>query len=59
MSHMRDLKDKLYGQDGLDAMNFKLFPGTNREVTADQIAEQLNAAFGDLLNGEALADESE
>jgi hypothetical protein len=38
-------KEKLFGANGLRASNFKMFPGTSRETTAEQIASQLLASI--------------
>jgi hypothetical protein len=38
-------KEKLFGADGLRASNFKMFPGTSRETSAEQIATQLLASI--------------
>ncbi len=42
----------LYGGDGLRATNLKLFPGTNRDVTAEQIAEQISAVVRAMKEGD-------
>lgn len=36
-------KSALFGSDGLRVTNFKLFPGSNREATAEEIAAQVLA----------------
>lgn len=50
-TQLQKAKDTLYGVGGLGASDFKMFPGSNREITAEEIAEQLNAAFEDILAG--------
>jgi hypothetical protein len=46
------VKRRLFGDDGLHASNFKLFPGSSREVTAQQIAEQVNKIVTQLEEGD-------
>jgi hypothetical protein len=47
---LEQAKTALYGSDGLRATNFKLFPGSNRDVTAEQIAKQINTVVEALKN---------
>lgn len=47
---LQQAKDALYGNDGLRVTNLKLYPGTNRDVTAEQIAAQINAVVSKLKN---------
>lgn len=55
MTELEKAKELLYGKDGLGVTNFKLFPGSSRDVTVEQIAGQINASLSDLMddNGEA------
>lgn len=41
-------KLRLFNRDGLSLTNIKLFPGSNRNVTAEQIAAELNKSLFDL-----------
>jgi hypothetical protein len=41
-TEMKNAQELLFGAAGLNVSNFKLFPGSDREVTAEQIAAQLN-----------------
>lgn len=52
-------KHRLFGENGLGATNIKIFPGSSRDVTAEQIAEQVNRALAQLEAGdyEEVADE--
>jgi len=54
-TQLEQAKETLYGKGGLGVTNLKLFPGSNRDVTAEEIAEQINAVVGDLMldQGEA------
>ena len=49
-TNIEQAKAALYGSDSLRVTNLKLFPGTNRDVTAEQIAEQINAVVLALKN---------
>jgi hypothetical protein len=55
VTELEKAKELLYGKDGLGVTNFKLFPGSSRDVTVEQIAGQINASLSDLMddNGEA------
>ncbi|CUW39711.1 protein of unknown function [Magnetospirillum sp. XM-1] len=45
-------KNRLFGDGGLQVSNVKLFPGSNRDVTQEQIAEQVNKIIGQLDAGD-------
>lgn len=45
-------KHRLFADGGLDAQNVKLFPGTSRDVTAEQLAEQFNKAISQMESGD-------
>lgn len=45
-------KRRLFGDDGLRASNFKLFPGVSRAVTPQQFAEQVNKVVTQLEEGD-------
>jgi hypothetical protein len=41
-TEMKTAQELLFSATGLNVSNFKLFPGSNREVTAEQIAAEIN-----------------
>lgn len=45
-------KKRLFGADSLQVTNVKLFPGSNRDVTAEQMAEQVNKAIAQIEVGD-------
>lgn len=40
-TNMQKAKDLLFGKDGLGVSNFRMFPGSNREATAEDIAGEI------------------
>lgn len=52
-------KTRLYDKASLNAGNIKLFPGSSRDATAEQMAEQINKALSQIEAGhfELVADE--
>ncbi len=40
-NNLKHAQELLFGAQGLGASNFKMFPGHNREVTADQVAAEI------------------
>lgn len=52
-------KHRLFAADELNAADIKLFPGSSRDSTPQQVAEQINKAIAQIMNGdyELLADE--
>jgi uncharacterized protein YgbK (DUF1537 family) len=52
MNQVDNLKHRLFDTDALNATNFSLVAGSNREVTAEQMAEQANRALSQLEAGE-------
>ncbi|MNM06964.1 hypothetical protein D3C81_169950 [compost metagenome] len=48
-------KEKLFGANGLGALNFKMFPGHSRETTPEQVAEQILQAIAMIETGEVVA----
>lgn len=46
-------QEKIFGADGLGASNFKMFPGSSREIDSERIAEQLLAAIEEIANDKA------
>ena len=41
MSNIAKLREHLYGASGLGATNFKLYPGTDRNASAEQVAGEI------------------
>jgi len=53
MGQQLDLaKNRLFGKDALAVKNVKLYPGTNRETTSEEFAEQINKALSQLESGD-------
>lgn len=52
MTHTELATRRLFGDDGLRADNFKLFPGSSREATKQGIAEQINKVIVQLEEGD-------
>lgn len=54
-------KTRLYDDASLKAGNIKLFPGTSRDTTAEQMAEQINKALSQISTGhfQLVEDESQ
>jgi hypothetical protein len=51
-THMQAAKDMLFGETGMHASNFKMFPGNARDVSSEKVAAELNAAFARMKAGE-------
>ncbi|MBF0562888.1 MAG: hypothetical protein HQL37_12920 [Alphaproteobacteria bacterium] len=45
-------KRRLFDTEGLQAGNVKLFPGSNRDATAEQMAQQVNMAIAQIEAGD-------
>lgn len=45
-------KTRLFSEDGLNVSNIKLFPGTNRDTSPEEMAEEINRALSQLEAGE-------
>jgi predicted Mrr-cat superfamily restriction endonuclease len=45
-------KKRLFDKESLGVTNLKLFPGSNRDTTADQFAEQINKAISQIESGD-------
>ena len=45
MQQIEIAKGRLFDADAMRVSNLKLFPGANREATAEQFAEQINKAL--------------
>lgn len=53
MGQQLDLaKSRLFDATALNVKNVKLFPGSNRDTTAEQFAEQINKAISQLESGD-------
>lgn len=49
---LEDAKHRLFDAAGLRAADIKLFPGSNRDATADEMAEQINKALDQIERGD-------
>lgn len=47
-TEMKKAQEMLYGATGLSVSNFKLFPGSSREVTSEQIAAEITRAITEI-----------
>jgi hypothetical protein len=45
-------KSRLFDKDALNAKNIKFFPGSNRDATPEQFAEQFNKAVSQIVAGD-------
>lgn len=45
-------KKRLFDDDALAVSNIKLFPGSSRDTTADQFAEQINKSLSQIESGD-------
>jgi len=52
-TNMKQAQELLFGNDGLAVRNFKLFPGSARDVTPEEIAEEINASIHRIESGQA------
>lgn len=52
-TQMEMAKNRLFSNKGIAAKNVKLFPGSYRDVTAEQVAEQINSALSQIEAGKA------
>ena len=53
MAQQLDLaKSRLFDRDALAVKNVKLFPGSNRDTTAEQFAGQINKTISQLEAGD-------
>lgn len=50
-TQLQTAKDTLFGETGLHASNFKMYPGSSREATPELVAAELNKAFQLLKEG--------
>lgn len=51
-SQLEEAKRRLFEKGELEAKNIKFFPGTNREATPEQFAEQVNRALVQIEAGD-------
>ena len=60
-TNMKNAQELLFGVGGLGASNFKMFPGFNRDVTPEMIADEIVNALNEVIDGktEELTLESE
>lgn len=52
-TNMEVAKHRLFDKEGLDVSDIKLFPGSNRDATPEQMAEQINKAIAQIESGTA------
>jgi hypothetical protein len=52
MTQLEIAKRTLFDGDALDVKNVKVFPGTSREATPEQMAEQINKVLAQLADGD-------
>lgn len=52
MDQMQLAKARLYGAGAMDARNVKPFLGTAREVTAEQVATEINRSMSQIAAGD-------
>ena len=45
MAQLELARGRMFAADALDVKNLKLFPGSNRDTTPEQFAEQLNKSL--------------
>jgi len=51
-SEMELSKHRLFDKAQLDAKDIKLFPGSNREATPEEMAQQVNRAIAQIASGD-------
>lgn len=51
-TNIETARNLLFSESGLRASNFKLYPGTSREVTADQVAEEIVRSINTIAAGD-------
>jgi hypothetical protein len=52
MSHIAIATNRLFGPHSLQVTNLKFTPGSNREITAEQLAEELTKSLARIQAGE-------
>jgi hypothetical protein len=48
MNELTTVAKRLFDSDSLGASNFKMFPGSSRDVTAEQFAAQINRVLSQI-----------
>jgi len=51
-SQLEVAKHRLFDESALNAADIKLFPGTNRDATSEDMAEQINKAIAQIEAGD-------
>ena len=51
-SQIEVAKRRIFTADGLDVRDFKMSPGSSRDATAEQVAEQINRAISQIEAGD-------
>lgn len=51
-TQLETAKETLFGKAGIGASNFKIFPGTDRNATAEEVAAEINESIQRVVNGE-------
>ena len=51
-NHAEIAKNRLYGEGGLGVKDFKMFPGSDRDATSEDFAEQVNKALAQIEAGD-------
>ena len=51
-NHVNIASNRLFGADGLNVSDIKLFPGMKRDISTDEFAEQINKSLADIENGD-------
>jgi len=51
-TQLEQAEAKLFGADGLAVSNFKLFPGTERQINPNKLAQQVNQVLAQLEEGD-------
>ncbi|MDO8418090.1 MAG: hypothetical protein Q7S87_18050 [Agitococcus sp.] len=52
MSHIAIVTNRLFGPHSLRVSNLKFTPGSNREITAEQVAEELTKSLARIEAGD-------
>jgi hypothetical protein len=47
-TNMKRAQELLFGAEGLGVSNFKMYPGTNSDTTAEEVAQEVADAMEDL-----------
>jgi hypothetical protein len=52
MTQLEIAKETLFGTENLHVKNVKLFPGTNRDATPEQVGAEINLIIARLSDGD-------